>query len=145
MLREAKDTDRSTLRQMGFHEAILERRTGREYTYVIEEGGKAVAAACGVVPFAGKTAILGGMALGRTWNRKRFHELLIALIRKAAELGFTYGQADVPADLDFIIEFLRREYDLEPKAAAWEPATNYEIVKLWRYTINLSEFLEAYP
>jgi hypothetical protein len=84
--------------------------------------------------------MLGYVYLGKTLNAGRFKALLVAHVKEAIELGYKFGQAEVAAENTAMVKFLRDTYGLEPDPWGREP--NSGVVKSWRYTVELGEFLK---
>lgn len=139
--RRSQPHDHPQLRALGFSDPVLAPPDGRTYVYVIEKGGRVLAAACGAVPVAGDTALLGAVVMPGGLNPVWFRQLVAALVEKAIALGFTYGESEVRADNTPMLRYLKREFDLDPEPCGWEPDTNWTVITGWRFRIVLAAFL----
>ncbi len=105
--------------------------------HVVEEGGRVVGASVGIAP-NGPDGILGAIMLEQPGRTDLFHELLLANVERAVELGYQHGYARVRRRS--IVRRVERTYDLQAKPFGRNPRTGEPIG--WTFRVHLPTFLE---
>ena len=108
-----------------------------QHTHVIEEEGSIVAVSIGITP-DGEEAMLGTILLKDRSRMDLLHELLMAKVEHAIELGYEYGSTRIRRrDL---VERSERVYGLTAEPVGRDPRSGRTVE--WRFRVHLPTFLE---